>query len=395
MNYVALGLMFSEKSFSEACTESKCGIQIATHSFQNNLFSGFENVANFSIINTVPIGSYPIHSSRLLVKEKSWGISNTEIPFINLPIIKRLFHEVLSYKEIKKRIIVGEETSIIVYSLYKPFLRAAKRIKNRFPKINICLIQTDAIPGRNGMKKYTRIWSKVEGDNLVKLAKECDSFVILSKHLVQPLEIENRPYIIVESVCDESQKISCEKKVSSNVCLYTGALEKEYGIADLVEAFKLIPNGELWICGAGELDEYIRNKCIDSNNIKYYGFLTKSQVEDLRNNCDFLINPRRPNGTYTMYSFPSKTTEYLMSAKPTIMYKLEGIPDEYDEYINYLSGDNPIKIAGELNNIFELNYNNLLKKAKQGRNFIRNNKNGKLQASRIRNLICNSISYQN
>ena len=36
---------------------------------------------------------------------------------------------------------------------------------------------------------------------------------------------------------------------------------------------------------------------------------------------------------YTKYSFPSKIMEYVSTGKPTICYKLDGIPDEYDNIL--------------------------------------------------------------
>ncbi|MBR2471847.1 MAG: glycosyltransferase, partial [Clostridia bacterium] len=51
-----------------------------------------------------------------------------------------------------------------------------------------------------------------------------------------------------------------------------------------------------------------------------------------------LVNPRTNEGEYTKYSFPSKTMEYLAAGKPVIMHKLDGIPDEYDEYLYYING---------------------------------------------------------
>ena len=161
----------------------------------------------------------------------------------------------------------------------------------------------------------------------------------------------------------------------------------EFGICELADAFTGITDAELWICGRGDAVEYISGLVQTHDNIKYLGFVDQKRVRELQNSCDFLINPRRPTGTYTKYSFPSKTAEYLMSARPVIMYKLEGIPDEYDEYLNYLKGETPEEIKNELVQIFAADYISLCEKADRGRDFVLNNKSSYMQAKKIVDMI--------
>ena len=229
-----------------------------------------------------------------------------------------------------------------------------------------------------------------KGNQVVSLAKECDSFVILTKYIAEPLEIGERPHIVIECICDDNQQINKIKDKSENICLYTGTLEKDFGICEMVDAFKNIPAAQLWICGAGNSEEYIRNASAKYENIKFYGYVDRQKVSQLRDECDFLINPRRPTDNYTLYSFPSKTAEYLMSGKPVIMYKLQGIPDDYSAYINYISAKTPEEMGKELENIFNLNYENLKKVAQNGREYILNNKNQNIQASKILELMKNN-----
>lgn len=389
MNVVILGLMFSDLSLKAAYEDSKCGVQMATHTFQENLVKGMEQVVNVSVVNVPPIGSFPINYKKIYIKSRNWGTNNHEVGYINLPVIKHFFQEKAIYSNLKQRLIPGDKNVLLVYSLYKPFLQIVNRLKSEQPDLHVCLIQTDAIAGRNGMGKYMTKHSIKEGNELVALAKKCDSFVILTKYIAEPLEIGNRPYIVLECICDENQPENETKDESENICLYTGALEKAYGICDMVDAFKSIPDAQLWICGAGDAEEYIKEAAKEYSNIKFYGFVNKQRVMELRNQCDFLINPRRPEGTYTLYSFPSKTAEYLMSGKPVIMYKLEGIPDDYDPYINYLTGENYADICEELKRIFSSDYKRMKAVALRSREYMLSNKNKSVQAAKILELINN------
>ena len=229
--------------------------------------------------------------------------------------------------------------------------------------------------------------AKRQGDRLVAKAKAMDSFVVLTEHLAQTIEAGERPYDIVECICDAGQKEAAKTRGERNRVLYSGTLEKEYGILDVAEAFTHIPDAEFWVYGLGNAAAELEKLSEEHKNVKYFGFADQAVIAQARDQSDYLINPRRPTGTFTKYSFPSKTAEYMVSGKPVIMYKLEGVPDEYDGYLNYLTAETSIGIADELKTIFEKDYDALAEKAKMGRVFAIENKCAKKQAEKIIALI--------
>ena len=387
---IFLGLMYSNKSITYCNKYAKNGIQYAPHLFQSNLIQGLvSNEQNVAVLNIPPMGSFPINSKKLFLTKESWGNNNVQIPYINLPIIKKLMQKTALKTEIKKIIhsCQNEEISIIAYSPYIPFLEVLRWVKIKYPRIKTNLIVTDCIPGREDMDKYMTPKAKKDGDRIVKLAKCVDTFTFLSKHLATALEIGEKPYVLTECICNENQELSTVNEKSNNVCLYAGGVNEEYGIVMLAEAFVEMTNAELWICGNGNAVEKIKSIAVQKTNIKYFGFLSQCELQDLRNKCDFLINPRMPTGTYTKYSFPSKTAEYMVSGKPVIMYKLEGIPNDYDEFLNYITAKNSLELKCELEKIFSSNYLELTKKSLKAREFMLNNKTSIIQAKNILNLI--------
>ena len=387
---IYIGLLYNDESLKDAYKFSQRGVQIATHTFQKNLIDGFLEYKNidFQVINVPPVGSFPFNYKKIFISN-SCCENYKQIGFLNLPIIKKFIQKRKIYSFLKQ--IVNEnrhnQVDVLFYSLYAPFLKVAKKIKKKYPFVSFSMIQTDAVLGRNDMEKYMTLKRKIEGNRLVKFAQCCNGFVLLSKELKKPLEIGNRPYSIVECIADVKQNACFQKNNERNICLYAGSLEKMFNIGDLATAFTFLDNAELWVCGGGEEAEFLRKLSETHTNIKFLGFLTKEEVSILQNQCDFLINPRRPSGNYTKYSFPSKTIEYIMTARPVIMYKLEAIPDEYDDYLNYMTEDNPLGIAKELKKIFEIDYNILKEKAIKGRQFVLENKGGKVQVGKILDLI--------
>ena len=109
-------------------------------------------------------------------------------------------------------------------------------------------------------------------------------------------------------------------------------------------------------------------------------------VINLQKKCDILVNPRRPE-EFTKYSFPSKTMEYLGSGVPTIMYRLEGVPDEYYDYCWVCDPNikddllNKIIILGNLSKKERVEYGN------RARSFILKQKNPVDQIKKLNILI--------
>lgn len=387
MKIIFLGLLYSENSMNEAGKYSKRGLQMAPHTFQSTLLGGMNQLEGIdvSVFNIPPVGSFPINYKRPFIKKEKWGEDSTQIGYLNLPIIKWSIQRKKLVKLLEKEILnnASSEVLFVMYSPYIPFLEAINKLKQKYPHIKSCLIVTDCIPGRGDMERYMTASAKKRGDKIIKLAKGIDRFAFLTKHLAEALEIGEKPYVITECICNEAQAICEENEFSRNICLYTGTVIEEFNICELVDAFSMMSNAELWICGKGSAQEYVEKMAEEHENIKYLGFLKQEELDEYRNKCDFLINPRKPTGTYTKYSFPSKTAEYMMSGKPVIMYKLEGIPNEYDQYLNYISGDTPEEIKKDIEAVFSLSYGELTDKARLGREFMRLNKNSRKQAEKI------------
>ena len=233
------------------------------------------------------------------------------------------------------------------------------------------------------MERFSNDKSRKKGDKLVALAKAVDGFVVLTKYLAETLETGNRPYTVIECVGKTGQPACAQSDGKRNICLYTGVTNKAYNLCDLADAFVGLENAELWICGRGDADEYLRDLAKKYANIKHFGYVQREEAARLQGECDFLINPRRPTGTYTKHSFPSKTVEYMMTGKPVVMYKLEGIPDEYDDYLLYLKGESAAQIREELATLFATEYQDLIEIGARAREFVSTHKNARTQGKKL------------
>ena len=169
------------------------------------------------------------------------------------------------------------------------------------------------------------------------------------------------------------------------IILYTGTLALRYGVLNLLEAFSRIKdeNYRLWICGKGEGENEIKKRSQKDSRIKYFGQVLTDVVRRMQTEATVLINPRTNEGEYTKYSFPSKIIEYFASGTPTIMYKLNGIPEDYFDYCFTIDGETVDDLKKTIIKVCEMNNETLEAVGEKAQNFITEKKNAKFQSQKI------------
>lgn len=382
-----LGLIYSDATLEEARTSSKAGIQMAPHIFQENLLKGFADRQDVSlkVLHVPPIGSFPIHYKRALMHSVRWRKGYQQIGYMNIPVLKHIIQKSRIKRIIEKEIDSSRKQYIFIYTMYPPFVRLANELKREYPYIHVCLLQTDPVLGKDGIYTKNNKRNIRRGRELISLMKNFDSFVVLTKYLAEAMQIGSKPYTIVDCIIDvaATDRESEERPKGRNRFLYTGSTRSTNGIITLVDAFDYLPDAELWICGGGDSDDYIKEKEKNNNNIRFFGSIDHSRIVDIQSKCDFMINPRTPTGGFTKYSFPSKTAEYMMTGKPTVMYKLEGLSEDYDSLLNYLHSEDPKGLASELEMIIHADQKQLADKAARAREYVLEQKTPDSQANRI------------
>ena len=398
MKVLFLGCLFNENEEKSLMSKSKIGLSGAVNTFQWSLIKGLDkNLSRpVDIINVLPVGTYPKCFKELILPTKRWTHSpranNLEIGSLNLPFLKQIKRMIACKNALNKWFNdTDDDKSIIIYSTYLPFLYAVKNVPKN---INVTLIVTD-IPefydltaSNNPLKRFLRvIYNRLIYASLERI----DSFILLTEQMKKPLNIGNKTYLVVEGLIDNDSSIYHNKIVNINkkIILYAGTLNFKFGIINLIDGFKLIDKKdyELWICGAGEAERKIIKASNSDDRIKYLGYVSKKEIHELQRKATLLINPRTNDGEYTEYSFPSKTMEYMVSGRPVLMYKLDGIPDEYDKYLYYINGNQPKDIANRIIEVCEKPQSELDEFGKKARRFVLENKNCIVQAKKIIEMI--------
>ena len=171
--------------------------------------------------------------------------------------------------------------------------------------------------------------------------------------------------------------------------MYTGRLNRRYGLELLLQAVKEWQDTdvELWLCGSGEMEEEIRSYAAQDPRIRFFGFLPHEETVRLQRQATVLVNPRTNQGEYTKYSFPSKTMEYMASGRPVMMFRLDGMPEEYDAFLAYIPEESAESVRNTMRSLKERDPAELDAIGARGREFVLKNKNRNVQMQRVLDFI--------
>ena len=313
-------------------------ITASTTTFQKAFLSGFQNLEiKPDIINVPDIGSWPKRSGKIYVAGSNAifaGLHCTNVGFLNLTYIKR-FH---IYCVLKRKICkwieahINDGIIIIVYSLIYPYIKAVIDAKRKYKKVHVCCIVLD-LPEFFGERNSKLFSIFLNPQKVYSIIDEIDSFVLLTSQMKDRLNVRNRPWMLMEGIY-ENRKYNY-KNEKSKAILYSGKLDNRFGIKELLFAFMKIDikDVQLWICGIGSERKIVEECMKKDSRIKYFGFVDQQKVFEMQRKALLLVNPRKPEGEYTKYSFPSKTMEYMASGTPVVMYDLPCIPVSYKPYL--------------------------------------------------------------
>lgn len=343
-------------------------MNVASNVFSKQFIDGFKQNGEKVIVISAPfIGGFPINYRKAYFSGKKYDDEYNYVSFINIWGIRNIFRYISLKQYIRKKNLY-KINKIVIYSVHTPFAKLAKYIKKKNKNCKICLITPDLPEYMNLREKKSiiyRLFKKYDCRLFYSRIKYFDFFSLVTKYQSIKVNYLNKPEVVIEAIADEC---SINKKIQSNnnknkikKIVYTGTLNKKFGIINLLEAFVLIEEkAELIICGGGDAKKEVELYANNYNNITYLGELRHDEVIIIQNQADILVNPRKNNEEYTKYSFPSKTLEYMRTGKPIICYKLDGIPDEYDKYLIYPNSDDIYSLAKTIESVIHYDEEKLI-----------------------------------
>ena len=129
---------------------------------------------------------------------------------------------------------------MLIYSLSAIFFEIAKYIRKKYSDVIISIVIADLPEYMTWNKYYTMLGLMERDENIINQGfKYIDKFVLLSKHMAEKLPLGKKSWIVMEGIFNPSTDIIdipiLQRK--SKVVLYTGNINRRYGLIDAVYAF--------------------------------------------------------------------------------------------------------------------------------------------------------------
>lgn len=372
------------------------GADFAANNFQQALLEGFvAHCGRIEIVSSPSIANPHVCDAHMLCARESsvaelgnsslYYVGSTKKKWLKLP------SELFRVRSTVKHLLCDDVSKNIVccYALHSPFLLALVSLRRRFKKG--CVIVPDLPEFMSDQESlFRRIVKRIDRKVIDYCVRRLDCFAFLSDAMADQLPIKDQPWVLVEGIY-RSKTVPDIKKNDKIVILYTGQLKKRYGVFDLVEAFKRIPNSdyELWLCGGGSQEEmkWLQSQSDCDGRIKLLGRVSPDKALALQKEARLLVNPRHSDEEFTKYSFPSKTMEYLASGTPTLMCRLSSIPEEYYEHLFFFDDESVEGMANKIIEVCQISENALARKGLAASEFIRTRKNAFQQVGKILSLL--------
>ena len=302
---------------------------------------------------------------------------------LNIPLLKQAWTVASMFIECSKLIKNKDDkvAIIIPYIVFRHVL-TLRILKFFFPKriIQVCVVPDIFFP--NGLL------AKFVNKCTERMARRFDCFILYTKKMAEYLSVSKGRFIVIEGF----KKIPLRKPVKMegfNV-VYTGSLNKKYGIVRLLNSMTYIRDEDLrlHLYGRGDSESIIKDACKIDSRIVYHGNVSKEEAINAIYSANALINPRNSfDGEFTEYSFPSKDIEYLGTGIPTLLCKLPGMPEEYYGHFIDIVDALPSQIADGIHHLRSMSENERLELGGRAKRFIINRMNIYNQASSIIELI--------
>ena len=396
LDVLFLGRLFPREKEQEIKGKMKTGMQDAANALQWNIIDGFEenDFGTMKIVNYLPVDAYPNGYTDKFIEDFSFSHTDKynegdiNIRCCNLFGIKRFINIFYFKKHIKKwaKQKTDKQKVLFSYTANSMFLSLARLAKKVNPDIQVACLIAD-IPEYSTVSVLTgfkKLYHDYEVRKTASLYGVVDKFILLTEHMAERLGLK-APFIVMEGIATTTDIEACEDKDYGKYILYTGLLNKKFGLCNLVDAFSKLndENVKLILCGSGDAEDYIAQKQKDDKRIITLGRVDRVKALQLQKGAAILVNPRQNNEDFTKFSFPSKNLEYLSSGTPTVAYKLDGIPDEYDDYIIYPADDSVEALRDELVRLLDMSEDERRVLGETAKSFVCANKCKKSQAKRI------------
>lgn len=367
----------------------------SSQKFFDTILRGFATQKNVVVDSASELPISHSCDKRLIFRqsrETVGGIRYTYIGFINFPILKTLT-SFFAFRRFLKSYIkeYGNEEIKVVCDplLLEASLACIKLCKKSGIEVSCIITDLPIFSKFNGETAIKRMLYKAYNSLSQNILKKFDKYVFLTEEMNTIVNKEGKPYIVMECIQNpDNEAFVLQKKSKPPIVLYAGKLHKEFGLDLLADAVDMIKSDcEIHIYGDGNYKEILKERSKKNSKLFVHGVVPLEEILKIEAQSTVLINPRTSQGEFTKFSFPSKTVEYMSMGVPVVMFRLSGIPDEYNRYLFYADEETPVALAATVDNVLAMSENEREAFGQAAKKFVDENKNYISQTKRLKEFL--------
>ena len=368
----------STKAYNELFADVALKPGMQSQKYHTLLIRGIAANAQLDVVANPPVNKSVLNRQFIRLEDENVdGAVFHYIPAIRNPVLKAICVSAGTF--FKTARLIRKDSAVVIDCLNRVTgLAALTAARVRGARcVGIVTDLPEMLAGSSVAKKITNY-----------LIQNCTDYVFLTEQMNTKLNPQEKPYVILEGHADismESRPVSLEQKTQPRICMYAGAISKQFGLNNLLDGFVKagIPGVQLQLYGYCDFEDELKEICGKHPNISFGGLLLNHEIVEKELQATLLINPRPTCEEFVKYSFPSKNMEYMASGTPLLTSVLPGMPKEYYPYVYLLQDETSDGIAKALKEIFNNSDMELMEKGLAAKEFILKNKNNVVQAAKI------------
>lgn len=345
MKILYFGKICDEHIFQEL-EKKKHPYFVAQYMYEKALIDQIKENENIGldIVSIYQTDYYP--NDKFFINKNSSLNKFKYLTYINLPFVR----EICFFMDSIRRILIWfknnrKRNDLVILA------------SNHFPPVSLAIVLLGALLGVPRVVTFTDLSNFTYSDKRISkmkwykksiikpylhmvnyLQRKYDGYVLFSRYMNEIVNEKQKPYCVVEGIYNRDSvnyEDVYKQKDTEKIILHAGTLNREVGIDKILDVFQEItnPNVSLWFIGEGDMSDEIRLKSKKDSRIKHFGFVPKKEVFPILQKATLLVNLRNSADYYTKYSFPSKMFEYMASKTPVFTTRIDGIPEEYYNYV--------------------------------------------------------------
>lgn len=178
------------------------------------------------------------------------------------------------------------------------------------------------VPELVNRKLQQNIWTWFEKLILPKLKYAytvCESIANKYKH------IYGTNFKVIRNVPFKKDVQLTTNDNSKKVIIYQGALNLGRGIELMIESLKFLKNTELWIAGAGDIEQDLKKLASDlqlNEKVKFLGRIPIKELHEITCKADLGLSLEENLGLNYYFALPNKLFDYIQAKIPLIVADL-------------------------------------------------------------------------